>query len=176
MPSTVLAVLFAVHLLAAVVWIGGLVMLALVVTPGVQRVLRPATAGKTPAQNPIEAMLTELERRFTPLANLSLVVLVATGMLQMSVNENYGGFLQLSNTWAWAMLFKHLASIGLALIAGYVALVIEPESRRLRTLAAANRPDDEASHHLARRRVWLVRFNLVCGLLTLLFTAVATAQ
>ena len=176
MPSTALTILFAVHLLAAVVWIGGLVMLALVVTPGVRRVLGSATAIKTPPQNPVETMLTELERRFTPLANLSLVVLVATGMLQMSEDENYGGFLQLGNTWAWAMLFKHLAFIGMTLIAGYVALVIEPESRRLHILAAANRPDEAAGHHLTRRRIRLVRLNLVCGLLTLMFTAVATAQ
>lgn len=165
MPSTVLTVLFAAHLVAAVVWLGGLAMLALVVTPGVRRVLNTATTVKVPAQNPVDTLLTELERRFTPLANLSLVVLVATGMLQMSEDENYGGFLQLSNTWAWAMLFKHLALIGMAMIASYVALVILPESRRLRTLAAANRPDDKASHHLTRRRIRLVRLTLVCGLL-----------
>lgn len=176
MSSTVLAILYAVHLLAAVVWIGGLVMLALVVIPGTRRVLSDAPDVKTPAQPSVDALLTELERRFTPLANLSLVVLIASGMLQMSVDENYGGFLKFNNTWAWAMLLKHLAVIGMALIASYVALMLEPERRRLRTLAIAKRPNDEGRRALARRYGRLAKLNLGCGLLTLLFTAIATAQ
>jgi uncharacterized membrane protein len=157
MSATVLAILYAVHLLAAVIWIGGLVMLFLVVIPGARRVFGNLQAAETPGQKAAEAMLSELERRFTPLANLSLVMLVATGMLQMSVDENYDGFLQFSNTWAWAMLFKHLAVVGMA-------------------LAAAHRPDEESNQRLVRRRVRFATLNLACGLLTLLFTAVATAQ
>jgi putative copper export protein len=42
MSSTVLAIFDAVHLLAAVVWIGGLTMLVLVVIPGAHRVLKDA--------------------------------------------------------------------------------------------------------------------------------------
>ena len=121
-------------------------------------------------------LLAELERRFTPLANLSLVVLIVTGMLQMSVDENYGGFLKFNNTWAWAMLLKHAAIIGMIIIAGYSALMLEPERRRLQLLSAANRPDETADHNLMKRRTRLAGVNLVCGLLTLLFTAVATAQ
>ncbi len=176
MSSTVLSILFAVHLLAAVAWIGGLIVLALVVSPGVRRVLSDAPWAAASDQNPVEAIWAELERRFTPLANLSLVVLITTGMLQMSADENYGGFLQFNNTWAWAMFFKHLAVIGMVAIAGYVALVLEPERRRLQILAAAKRPDTEARQQLTRRRVRLAKLNLVCGLLTLLFSAVATAQ
>lgn len=180
MSSTVLAVLFAVHLLAAVVWVGGMIVLALVVLPGVRRVLGDASvdtsADVTTPQNSVEAILVELERRFTPLSNLSLVVLIATGLLQMSADENYGGFLQFDTTWGWAMLLKHLAVVGMVLIAGYVALVMEPKRRRLQILAAAKRPDREASQHLARSRARLAKVDIACGLLTLLFTAVATAQ
>lgn len=175
MSSTVLAILYAIHLLAAVLWIGGLIVFALVVLPGARRVLSDLPTDKTAAQHPVAAMLVELERRFNPLANLSLVVLIATGMLQMSVDENYGGFLQFNNTWAWAMLFKHLAVGGMTVIAGYVALVLEPERRRLQTLALANRPDDLGSRRLTDRRARLAKLNLASGLLTLLFTAVATA-
>lgn len=164
-------ILYTVHLLAAVVWIGSLAVLALVVLPGAWRVL-----GDGSASSAVGALMSELERRFSPLANLSLVALIATGMLQMSADENYGGFLLFNNTWAWAMLLKHLAVIGMALIAGYVALVLEPERRRLLTLDAASRPDREAERQQTRRRARLTWFNLGCGLLTLLFTAIATAQ
>jgi uncharacterized membrane protein len=164
MSSTVLAVLYAVPLLAAVIWIGGLIVLALVVMPGVRRVLSNTDASAMPAQNPGEAIFTELQRCFTPLANLSLVVLIVTGVLQMSADENHGEFLEFNNTWAWAILFKHLAVIGMALMFGYVVLVLEPERRWLETLAAANRPNTKACQHLARRRARLVKLNLARGL------------
>ncbi len=167
MSTTILAVVYAFHLVAAVVWVGGLAVLAAVVLPGARRVLDTPTLG---------AFLYELERRFTPWANLSLVALIATGMVQMSADENYGGLLRFDNTWAWAMLFKHLAVIGMALIASYAALVLEPERRRLQTLAAAGHPDDEAGYSLEQRRARLASLNLGCGLLTLVFTAIATAQ
>jgi uncharacterized membrane protein len=176
MSSTVLAVLFAAHLLAAVVWIGGMIVLALVVLPGVRRALSDVAADTTVSRHSAEALLSELERRFTPVANLSLVVLIATGMLQMSADENYGGFLQFNNTWAQAMLLKHLAVVGMVVIAGYIALVLEPERRRLQVLIAAKRPNPEASRDLTRRRARVAKVNIACGLLTLLFTAIATAQ
>jgi putative copper export protein len=147
-------------------------MLSIVVVPGARRALGADQSVKSPAG----ALLIELERRFTPLANLSLVALIATGMIQMSGDPNYGGFLKFDNTWARAMLFKHLAVIAMALIAGYVALALEPERHRLETLAAAKRPDEQAHAALIRRRVRLARLNLGCGVLTLLFTAIATAQ
>jgi uncharacterized membrane protein len=176
MPGTVLAILYLVHLLAAVALIGGLVILLLVVIPGTRRALSDTGSDQTSAENLVAKLLTEFERRFTPLANLSLVVLVATGMLQMSADDNYDGFLQFSNTWAWAMIFKHLAFLGMVMIAGYVALALEPERRRLRMLQMANRPDERADQQLSRRRARLTLANLVFGLLTLAFTAIATAQ
>lgn len=176
MSETILAILYTVHLLAAVLWIGGLAMLAVVVIPGVGRVIRDAPNRGASAENMLDAIEAELDRRFTPLSNLSLVVLIVTGMLQMSADENYVGLLQFNNTWAWAMLLKHLAVLGMAVIAAYVALSLEPARRRLDLLAAADRLDDAVRESLRNRRARLVILNLGCGLLTLLFTAIATAQ
>ncbi len=168
MSTTILSIIYTVHLVAAVAWIGGLIFLAWVARPGARRVLGSPSA--------TDALLDELERRFSPLANLSLVVLIATGVLQMSADENYGGWLRFDNTWAWAMLLKHLAVVAMAIVAGYVALVLEPERRRLQTLATAGYPDKEAAFDLYQRRTRLAWLNLGCGILTLICTAIATAQ
>jgi uncharacterized membrane protein len=175
-----------VHLLAAVAWIGGLFLFALVVIPGARQIAKVPDQSRVErsghdgiqeeALRVVEGLQDEIERRFTPVANLSLVVLIVTGMLQMSVDENYAGFLTFGNTWAWAMLAKHLAVLGMAGMAGYVGLVLEPERRRLRTLSAAGRKNEAAARRLNRRRSRLLWLNLGCGLLTLLFTAIATAQ
>ena len=163
MSATLLAILYAFHLMAAVFLIGGLMMLVFTSIGG----------GRDPSR---DNFITKLERRFTPLGNLSLVVLIATGMLQMSADPNYDGFLQLSNPWAWAMVSKHLAVVGMLLLSGYIMLVLEPERRRLETLALAKRPDEQAQGALRARRTRVARINLGCGLLTLIFTAIATAQ
>ena len=52
MSSTVLTMLYAIHLLAAVAWIGGLLMLAIVVIPGARRVLTDASTVEANRQPP----------------------------------------------------------------------------------------------------------------------------
>jgi len=73
-----------VHLIATVVWIGGIVFMALVVTP---------VAGSEPG---CSRFLTAIQRRFTPIANLCLAALIVTGMVQLTANTNYVGFLNFS--------------------------------------------------------------------------------
>ena len=75
-----------------------------------------------------------------------------------------------------AVLFAVHLLAAVTWIGGLAMLALEPERRRLQILSAANRPDHAASEHVTRRRSRLAELNLVCGLLTLLFTAVATAQ
>src|SRR5436190_9397084 len=41
-------------------------------------------------------------RRFNPLAWISLAVLVASGLTQMSASKNYQGLLRIANPWAAA--------------------------------------------------------------------------
>ena len=48
----------------------------------------------------------------------SLIVLIVTGMVQLTASSNYVGFLNFSNTWAKAIFLKHIAVGGM--IAGHV--------------------------------------------------------
>lgn len=164
MPTWVLALSFWLHMVATIIWVGGLALLALVVWPGARAVL-----GSGPQ---LAALLRELQRRFTPWAWGSLAVLVATGMMQMAASEHYDGFLKIDSPWALAILAKHLALGGMVAIGAYMQWALQPELTRLALLEAHGKTvgDPEA---LRRRELTLTRLNLICGLLVLALTALA---
>jgi len=163
-----LAFSYFLHIVATVVWIGGLCTMALVVWPGLRRVV-------TDDQN-FARVVEAIQARFRPLANLSLIVLVLTGLVQMNANENYQGFLNLSNTWAQAIALKHLAVIGMIVIGLMMTFGIQPALRRQALLIAGGVGDDAEALHLRRRMDRLARLDLILGILVLGFTALARAQ
>ncbi|MFQ5433779.1 MAG: hypothetical protein ACE5FD_02795 [Anaerolineae bacterium] len=153
-----------VHLLATVVWLGGLALMTLVAWPALRR--------GTLAQNQWLA----LQQKLLPWANGALVLLLITGFVQMTNDPNYSGFLVIDSLWAGAILVKHIAFGGMALIGGYMQAVLYPAIRRLDMLAG-KRPSvaQEEQAKLARREIRLLRLNLACAAAVLFFTAVATA-
>jgi uncharacterized membrane protein len=166
MSPALLAVSYWLHLVATIVWVGGLAMMTLVGWPAARKVLGPGPQ--------LGALALDWQRRFNPLAWLSLAVLVGTGLTQMVANPNYDGLLVVSNTWAGAILLKHLAVGGMIAIGAYVNWWLQPALARLALLEAAGRPAAEAEA-LQRRQAALTRLNLACGLLVLALTAVARA-
>jgi uncharacterized membrane protein len=166
MPVYLLAFTYWLHLLATVVWVGGLALMALVVAPGLARVLDDDARRAD--------VLARLRRRFTPLANLSLVVLVVTGMLQMVSDSHYDGLLRLSNGWARAMLLKHVAVGGMVIVGVIMQWQLVPAIERARLLASRQLGEGDLPALRVRERR-LSRLDLALGILVLLFTALATA-
>ncbi len=162
--SWLLALSYWIHLLATVVWLGGIALLALAGWPALQR--------GTLSEN----QWWSFQRRFAPWANLSLILLLITGFFQMTNDANYNGFLTVDSTWAWALLLKHIAFGVMVLITVYVQFMLFPAMDRL-SLIAEKRPSlaQEEQAGLRSREIALLRLNLLCAALVLLFTAVATA-
>ena len=167
MSEPFLAVSYFFHLIATVVWIGGLIILAVLVIPEARRALAESPA--------LEAFMMRLRRRFTPLTNLSLAVLVLTGMFQMSGDPNYEGLLAFNNSWSVAMLLKHVAVVGM--VVGGVALQfgVIPALERAALLAERGKGDAAARERLRRRESRLTWANIALGVVVLACTAWATA-
>ncbi len=164
-----LSLAFWLHMLATVVWIGGLATFALLVLPAARRVL--ATADYA-------AFLGQIQRRFDPLAWFSLAVLAGTGMIQMSANSNYQGFLAIDNPWATAILIKHMLFFGMAAVSAYLTWGIMPQLHRLalRQVRQASAPAEAAlQSQLLHREQRLLNLNLLLGVLVLALTAFARA-
>ena len=163
-PFWALTLSYWLHLLSTVVWIGGLALMTLVGWPAVRK----------------KALTTEqwalLRRRFTPWANVSLVLLWVTGFLQMTADVNYEGFLTVNSLWSQALLIKHVAVLAMMAFGLYIQWRLQPALGRLALLEQKHprRAADEREQ-LAQKEVRLLRLNLVCAVAVLFFTAVATA-
>ncbi len=105
----ILTIVYWLHLLATVIWIGGVVSLAIIFLPSIQKTL------KADQKNILYA---EIQRRFQPIGWLSLVILSGTGMIQMGAHPAYQGFLNIDNNWAIALFSKHIAILLLIVLMG----------------------------------------------------------
>lgn len=159
-----LAASYLVHIIATVVWIGGIVFMALVVMPVVE------------GEPGCSRFLSAIQKRFAPIANICLVVLIVTGMVQLTANSSYTGFLNFSSIWAKAILLKHVAVGGMILTALYMSLVHQPDMARTAMLLASGKARPEETAALTRRQSQLAQINIVLSIVVLLFTAVARVQ
>lgn len=164
MPSDwTLSLIYWIHMLATVVWLGALSSLTLLLIPYAQAKLEPAVR---------LAFLESVQRRLDPLGWLCLALLTGTGMFQMSAHPQYGGLLAIDNQWAVALLLKHIAIGGMVAVNAALSLGVLPALRRaaLRLSKGVEAPEIE---RLQRREIWLLRLNLLLGGLVLAFTALA---
>ncbi len=165
MPYWALALTYWLHLLATVIWIGSLSALAFIVLPAASRVLEPAAR---------LALLDLVQKRIEAISGFSLVLLVATGMFQLSASPNYEGLLALNNRWAVAIFIKHLTVIGMAVAGAVMSWGILPAIRRA-TLRYQRSGDEGELAALRRREKLLLRVNILLAVIVLAMTALASA-
>jgi uncharacterized membrane protein len=164
-PFWALSLAYWLHMLATILWIGGLAAVVLLL-PAAQRSLDAgAFAG----------LLERIQRRLDPVAWLSLSVLTVTGLFQMSASPNYEGFLNIGNRWAAAILVKHLVFLGMVGVSAYMTWGLLPGIRRNALLRARGQPGPEGER-LQRREITLLRLNLILGVIVLGLTALARAS
>jgi uncharacterized membrane protein len=169
-PVWALALVYWLHMLATVVWIGGLTAVVLLVIPAGRRSLNAEAYA---------SLLGDLQRRLDPLAWFSLVLLAGTGLIQMSANPNYEGFLTFGNRWAVAILLKHLVFLAMTGLSAYLTWGVLPGLRRLalrQARYASAGENDPAAARLQEREVLLLRVNLALGIVVLALTALARAS
>lgn len=167
MSQSLLAISYFFHLIATVVWLGGLATMTVLVWPEMRRVL---------ADNPaLLSLLTRIRKRFSPLTNFSLVVLVITGFVQMAADPNYDGVLQFTNEWSRVILLKHVAIAGMVVCGLVLQYGVAPALERASLLLERGKGDPGEWERLRRREVRLTWVNVGLGVLVLAFTAWATA-
>ena len=142
-----MAVLKSLHVLAAVVWVGGMAFALLV--------LRPSLAVLEPPQR--LALHMQVFRRFFLIVWHAMPVLLLTGYAMLF--GVLGGFATVN----WAVHLMHLS--GLLMTAIFLAIFFGPW-RAIRTATAA--PDRAAAADRIRK---LIQVNLVLGALTVLVAA-----
>jgi uncharacterized membrane protein len=148
--SVVYTLLLFAHLVAVIVWVGGMFLMHFAVRPAAVEVLQP------PQRLPL---LAGVLRRFFVWVALAVVVVLASGFSMISIA---GGMANAHPSVHW------MSTLGLVMAAIFVVIVALPFRRLQSAVSAGEWPD--AGAQLLRIR-WLVAINLILGLVT---TAVAT--
>lgn len=164
-PYWALSLVYWLHLLATVAWIGGIVAISILVLPAARRSLKPADQ---------LAFIEAMQKRLEPLAWFSLGVLIATGLFQLSANSHYNGFFDISTQWSLAILVKHGLVAVMVVVSAVQTWEVLPAIRR--TLMRREKGATEAEMiALKSREERLLRMNFILSILILGATALARA-
>ena len=160
MSEAALALSLFFHIAATVIWIGGILLIAFLVVPELNRALAEQPA--------LHQLLTRLRKRFTIVGNLALATLIVTGLLQMSTDPNYEGLLRFSNRWSQVLLLKHVLIIVMALCGLILQFAVAPALERTSLLQERDRGDvDEWRRHQRHER----RLTVIIAILALAILA-----
>ncbi len=166
MPFWALSLAYWLHMLATLLWIGGLVVVVLFIQPIARHVL---------SSRDFIHLMEKVQQRLNPLAWTSLAVLLATGLFQMSASPKYQGFLSIHSRWSVAIFVKHILFLIMVGLSGYITWWVMPAIRRNALLESREAEPFEVVR-LRHREEWLFRLNLILGILILGLTALARAS
>ena len=142
------------HLTATVIWIGGIFFILFIALPSAKQVLG-AEAGK---------LMGEISKRFTPMANYSIIALIVTGVALTAINKQFSGIGNPGNNWTLVLIIKHLFVVLMVVVHFYRGLILAPRIART----------DPSSKKVSLQKLSLnlVKVNLYLGLIVLLFSGI----
>ena len=162
-PSTpVLAVIYWLHMLATVTWIGSLAAINLLFLPASKRALNPADQ---------LSLVSALQKKLEPLAWFCMGILLVTGLFQLSTSPHYDGFLSISTQWSLAILFKHGVAVLMVVVSAIQTWEVLPAIQRI--LLNKDKAGEAELARLQKRETLLLRINLLLSALILGATAFA---
>ncbi len=155
MPKqTIFAIVTFLHDLFTVVWIGGMISLALVVIPSARQVfgLGPDT----------KKLMDAIQARLSRLVYVSIVGLLLTGLLLARRSSEFQGLFHFGNTYSAVLSVKHVLMVAMVGVALFRSLVL-------------GRQSGPVSPSLEKRKVGLLLLNVVLGVVVLLLSGFGAA-
>lgn len=139
------------HLLSAVIWVGGIIFILYIAIPSSRQVLGPE-AGK---------LMGEVSKRFSPVANYSILLLVVTGVALTWLKGYFQGSFLFESVQPFTITLKYLLALSMIGIHFYRGLLLAP---KIAKAEPSQRPA------LQKRSLSLVKVNLWLGVLILLLS------
>ncbi len=162
-PSAwILAIIYWLHMLATVTWIGSLAAINLLVLPASTRTLKLVDQ---------LSFIAALQKRLEPLAWFCMGLLLVTGLFQLSTSPHYDGFLNTSTQWSLAILIKHGLAIVMVVVSAIQTWEVLPAIHR--TLMKKEKAEDGELAKLQKKELLILRLNLLISALILAATAYA---
>lgn len=154
MTEVILATSYWIHLIATVIWIGGIYFILFIAIPSAKNILG-GEAGK---------LMGEISKRFTPIANYSILLLFITGVALTGLNKQFSGIGIFENKWTLILAIKHIIVLGMVVIHFYRGFVLNPK------IARTESATDKTS--LQKLSLNLVKVNFGLGIVVLLLSAI----
>ena len=162
-PSAwILAILYWLHMLATVTWIGSLAAINLLVLPASTRTLKLVDQ---------LSFIAAVQKRLEPLAWFCMGLLLVTGLFQLSTSPHYDGFLNTSTQWSIAILIKHGLAIVMVVVSAIQTWEVLPSIHR--TLMKKEKAGEDELAKLQKKELLILRLNLLISALILAATAYA---
>lgn len=162
-PSAwILAIIYWLHMLATVTWIGSLAAINLLVLPASTRTLKLVDQ---------LSFIAAVQKRLEPLAWFCMGLLLVTGLFQLSTSPHYDGFLNTSTQWSLAILVKHGLAIIMVVVSAIQTWEVLPNIHR--TLLKKEKADEGELAKLQKKELLILRLNLFTSALILAATAYA---
>jgi len=161
-----MALIYWLHMLATVTWIGSLAAINLLVLPASRQTLKLVDQ---------VSFISAIQKRLEPLAWFSMGLLLVTGLFQLSANPHYDGFLNTSSQWSLAILTKHSLGVIMVVVSAIQTWEVIPAIRR-GILMSKKINNAEELDTLRRREITLLRINFGLSVLILAATAFARAS
>jgi uncharacterized membrane protein len=117
MRELIFTACYWIHLIATVIWIGGITFILFIAIPASKQVLREESS----------KLMGEISKRFTPLVNYSIILLVITGIAMTGLNKQFSGIENFINNWTSVLILKHFLVMGMVAIHIYRGLVLTPK-------------------------------------------------
>lgn len=161
-----MVILYWLHLLASVIWIGGIFLILSDVLPSAREYLG-REAGK---------FMGVISKRFSPFVNYSIITLIITGVFILALGKGFSGLTALESLYSRVLFFKLLIVLIMIAIHYYRGLWLNPKIARLSPLAEGS-PEDEKEKisslvvNLQRLSLNLVKINLGLGMLVLILSS-----
>ena len=164
-PTWALGLIFWLHILATVTWIGSIVSTSLIFLPAAKQTLKPVDQ---------LALIDAMQKRLEPIAWFCIGLLLMTGLFQLSANPHYDGFLSTSGQWSIAILIKHSLAVIMVVVSAVQTWEVLPAIRR--TLMRKGKATAEELAVLQKRETRLIRISFILSALILAATAYARAS
>lgn len=158
MDNTILqTILDFFHVMATILWIGGMIVNNLVIRPALQKALQPEQ---------VNEIMGIIMSKFRIIVYVSIIVLFVTGIPMKIVSENYVGIIDFSSIWGIVSFVKHVFVAFLALFAFYSFEIMPKKLRKAMVL-------DSKDQFLKLQNVQKIlgKFAFLFGLIIIMLSA-----
>lgn len=158
--------LYWIHLLATVIWIGGIFLILFVALPSAKEYLGKE-AGK---------FMGIISKRFTPFANYSIILLIITGIFMVLLNKGFSNLIVFETVSSRILFLKILMVLTMIVIHYYRGLWLNPRIAKLSSLIEESHRDEREKISsqvvkMQRLSLNLVKTNFGLGMLVLIVSS-----